>query len=439
MVTPNVPASMKRSQEGLGVWEHKGKVAAVGVGHSPTARRWDGKAETSLGAFSIIALRQAIADAGVSPDQIDGLVLDASTTTGAHWEEGDPIPMDVVNSFNKSDDPLDGIAKLSAQWILNNMPELTNVTFTMYGPGCMSNVITTAAQAVGDGLTHTCLTLKGWHNLEGRYYQGGANALETRPGLAAMSTLYGTPASYPTAAQFNAYCVKYGKNHDMMAPFVVHEKENGLLFPEGFFAQHRPDHLTVEDYIAARWIAKPANLFDNDIPIMSVASYLFTTAERAKDMKQKPVYILNHVTSPAVGRSLVPTLDEVEEATYATGRMLYEGAGITASDLSFENMYDGFTLFHQFHLEGLRYAGVQNGEALDFYATDISNSGPNPVSPSGGNAGSGRTRFWMHSDSIQQIQGRAGARQITKPAEIGVSGGPMPLGGNFTVWSSTPG
>ena len=113
--------------------------------------------------------------------------------------------------------------------------------------------------------------------------------------------------------------------------------------------------------------------------------------------------------------------------------------GMTAADLSFENMYDGFALFHQFHLEGLRFRGMQNGDALDFYQTDISIEGPNPVLPSGGNIGSGRSRFWMHTDCIQQIQGRAGARQITgiKP-EIGVSGGPMPMGGNFTVWSATP-
>ena len=440
MVTQNAPDSMFRTQEGLGLWEHRGKVAAVGVGHSLTSRRWDGKAETSVGANSITALRQAIADAGISPDEVDGIVLDPGTTTGAHWQEGDPIPMDVVNAFNPSSDPLDGIAKLSAEWILKNMPELTNVKFTMNGTGCMSKAIVVAAQAVGDGLTNNCLVLKGWHNLEGRYYQGGANAQQGRPGLAAMSSLWGTPASYGTALQFAAYCRKYGKTHDMMAPFIINSRRNGLLFPEGFWAQNRPEGLTEEDYLAARWIAKPANLYDNDIPIMASAAYLFTTAERAKDMKQKPVYILNHVSSRTRARSLTPTLEEVEADTARTGRMLYEGAGITADDLSFENMYDGFTLFHQFHMEGLRYRGVQNGEALDFYQTDISIEGPNPVSPSGGNCGSGRTRFWMHTDSIQQIQQRAGARQITGvKAEIGVSGGPMPLGGDFTIWSSTPG
>ena len=62
MTTPNAPASMYRTTEGLGIWEHRGKVAAVGVGHSPTSRRWDGKPETCVGANSILALRQAIED-----------------------------------------------------------------------------------------------------------------------------------------------------------------------------------------------------------------------------------------------------------------------------------------------------------------------------------------------------------------------------------------
>ncbi len=439
MTTQNPPASMYRTTEGLGLWEHRGKVAAVGAGHSPTARRWDGKPETCVGAWSILALRRAIQDAGVSPDQIDGLVLVPETTTGAYWPKGSPVPMDVVNAFNPSSDPLDGIAKLSAEWILKNMPELTNVKFSMYGPGCMSNAIVTAAQAVGDGRTHTCLVLKSWHNLEGRYYQGGSNAGGAISGTSALRSLWGTPACYGTTLHFAEYCRKYGKTHDMMAPFISNSRRNGLMFPEGYWAQHRPEHLTTEDYLSARWIAKPASLFDNDIPIMVSGAYLFTTAERAKDMKQKPVYILNHASSRGRPRSLTGTLDEVQAETASTGKKILEGAGITANDLSFENMYDGYAQFHQFNIEGLGYRGMKVGDALDFYQTDISIEGPNPVLPSGGNIGSGRTRFWMHTDCIQQLQGRAGARQVTgvKP-EIAVSGGPTPFGGNFTVWSATP-
>jgi acetyl-CoA acetyltransferase len=438
-MTQNAPTSMYRNDEGLGIWEHRGKVAAVGIGHSPTTRRWDGKPETSVGALTILALRRAIEDAGVSPDQVDGLVVVPVTTTGAHWPSDRPIPMDVVNHFNPTDDPLDGIAQLSSEWLLKNMPELTNVKFTMYGPGCMSNALNVAAQAVGDGLTHTCLVVKSWHNLDGRYYQGGENAADALPGTAAISRLWGAPTCYGTALQFAEYCRKYGKTHEMMAPFMENSRRNGLMFPEGYWAQHRPEELPAEDYLAARWIAKPASLFDNDIPIMMSGAYLFTTAERAQDMRQKPVYILNHASSNTRPRSLTPTLDEVEADTARSARKIYEGAGITAADLSFENMYDGFSLFHQFHIEGLGYRGIKFGEALDFYQTDISIEGANPVSPSGGNVGSGRSRVWLHTDCIQQIQGRAGARQVTGVTpEVAVSGGPMPLGGNYTVWSASP-
>ena len=438
MTTQRAPASTYRNREGLGVWEHRGKVAAVGIGHSPTSRRWDGTAENCIGALAIDALRKAIADAGVNPADVDGLVMDPGTTTGAHWEEGDPIPMDVVNAFNATDDPLDGIAKLSAEWILKNMPELSGINFTLYGPGCMSNAIVVAAQAVGDGMAHTCLVLKGWHNLSGRYYQGGAAAQETVAGNA-WGQLWGTRAGTTDAFTFQEYLNKYNKTHDMMANFIVNSKKNGLMFPEGFFAQNRPEEITREDYINARWIVKPLNLFDMDIPIMGTAAYLFTTAERAQDMAQKPVYILNHVTTrPKFG--LNQGLENAMLSTEATARKAFEGAGIQSSDLSFENMYDGFTVFHNHYLEGLRYGGMKRGEVLDFYESeDISISGPHPVSPSGGNCGSGRTRFWMHTDSIQQLQGRAGDRQISKPAEIGISGGPMPQGGDWTVWSSTPG
>jgi len=433
------PRDTYRSGEGLGVWEHRGKVAAIGIGHAPTCRRWDNDPDTSVGAISIFALRQAMEDAGVDPADVDGLVIDPVTTTGAYWEKGKPIPQDMLDRWECTDDPLDGLAKNSVAWLLKNMPELTGVKFAMNASGCMSRAITAAAQAIGDGEAHTCLVLKAWHNFEGRYYQGGANAGGSLPGAAALRNLWGAPVCYGTAMQFNEYCRKYGKTHDMMAPFMQNSRRNGLLFPEGYWAQHRPEALTKEDYLASRWIAKPASLFDNDIPIMCSGAYLFTQAERAKDMAQPPVYILNHASCRRPARSMMPTLEEVEDETGRTGKKIYEGAGISADDLSFENMYDGFSLFHQFHLEGLHFRGIDFGEALDFYQTDISIEGPNPVSPSGGNIGAGRSRFWMHTDCIQQIQHRAGARQITGISpDIGVSGGPMPNGGDYTVWGVAP-
>ena len=72
----------------------------------------------------------------------------------------------------------------------------------------------------------------------------------------------------------------------------------------------------------------------NDMPIMVSGAYLFTTADRARHLKQEPVYILNHATSRTGPRSLTPTLDEVEEDAARSARKIYEGAGITANVLA---------------------------------------------------------------------------------------------------------
>ena len=109
-------------------------------------------------------------------------MLDPSTTTGAWWPEGDPLPEDVLSQFQPGENPMDGVASLSGDWILNNMPELTNLTFKMNGPVCMSNSICVAAEAIGRGLTSVCLVVKAWHNFPGRYYQGGRNAQNTVEG-----------------------------------------------------------------------------------------------------------------------------------------------------------------------------------------------------------------------------------------------------------------
>jgi hypothetical protein len=65
----------RRDKDGLGVWEHRGKVAVAGVGHSPVDRRWDGVAmDKTLDAYAILACRKAMDEAGVTPDQIEGVI-----------------------------------------------------------------------------------------------------------------------------------------------------------------------------------------------------------------------------------------------------------------------------------------------------------------------------------------------------------------------------
>ena len=295
MPHPGFPRDWFRNRDGMGLWEGRGKVVATGVGTSPTARRWDEKPETSMGAMTIIAIRKAIADAGISPDEIDGLVLTPESTTGASNDPNTPPPPGWEQHFKMASFPQAGITRGDIDWILLNMPELKNVKFMMNGPICMSVSFVAAAEAVARGLTRTCLVVRGWHNLAGRYYVGvGARALNTASGRGKYGSIWGLPACGTTAMVFEEYCRKYGKSHDQMANFVVTQRRNGLMNPDGFYSQHRPEMITAEDYLTARWIAKPANIYDNDLPIMAALAVVFTTPERARNHKQKPVYILSH-------------------------------------------------------------------------------------------------------------------------------------------------
>ncbi len=196
MVTTVNPASMYRTVEGLGVWPYRGQVAAAGIGHSPTMRRWDGDPGTSVGAWAILAIRRAIEDAGVAPEQVDGLVLCADTSTGSFWPADQPIPEDFRAAFETTGNPHDGLDRLSAEWILKNMPELKNVTVTMTAVACMSMVLAATVEAVGRGLATTCVAVKGWSNFPGRYYQGGANAEPTVSGPGKYGPAW--PAPLPT-------------------------------------------------------------------------------------------------------------------------------------------------------------------------------------------------------------------------------------------------
>ena len=73
----------RRDKDGLGVWEHRGKVAVAGVGHSPVDRRWDGVSmDQTLGAYSILACQKAMDEAGVTADQIDGVICCDSHIAG---------------------------------------------------------------------------------------------------------------------------------------------------------------------------------------------------------------------------------------------------------------------------------------------------------------------------------------------------------------------
>ena len=427
-------ANWQRDKEGMGLWEHRGKVAVVGWGQSYIQRRWDGvDLERSCGGTSIESILKAISDAGIGLDEIDGLMTSKETRAEQTWA---PRPY-----FAPPYDTEDGLTYCSGEFIQKELG-LKNVKYIESDAPYIGPMLGMAAQAVGDGMAETLVCWYPMVNLSGRYgHNNPANNSNEAKGGNAFTLPWGyqSGAMFNNAIVFQQYCQRYNTSHEALAPFVMNQRRNGLLTPWSYYSLHEPYQLTKEDYLNGRVVEEPLVVYDCDRPVMACAAFIFTTAEKAKKLRQKPVYILNHAQNSVRGRSTMATLDEHQEAVSSLARKMEEGSGVNIKDVDIFNPYDGYATFTQQFLEGFQWHGVGRGEAHDFYADDIRVEGPHPFLSSGGNLGTGRTRSALHSDSIEQLRGTAGPRQVNVKAEIALAGSNTPDACGFVMYSSHQG
>src|SRR5258708_1074012 len=110
----------RRDKDGLGVWEHRGKVAGAGVGHSPVDRPWDEVwMVKGLGASSILACQKVMDEAGVTPDQIEGgICCDSHIAGGSGGSASQWAPRPY---FAPPYDSEWGLTLINAQWLVAQM------------------------------------------------------------------------------------------------------------------------------------------------------------------------------------------------------------------------------------------------------------------------------------------------------------------------------
>ena len=205
--------------------------------------------------------------------------------------------------------------------------------------------------------------------------------------------------------------------------------------------------LTIEDYVTSRYVLNPLRLWDCDRPVNASAAYLLTTAERARDMRQPPVYVLSHSQHNFRKRSTQEDLDEIEDWTDRAARRMYEGAGLGPDDVDIFNPYDGYApppfpppLAGEGRVGARPSSGTASNAAMPSRsnAGDIRVEGPHPFSSSGGNLGNGRTRTAMYTDSIEQLRGTAGARQVKVRAETALAAFTTPSSGGWIMFGKHP-
>jgi acetyl-CoA acetyltransferase len=234
--------------------------------------------------------------------------------------------------------------------------------------------------------------------------------------------------AYSAANWLGMHCQRhmhlYGTTKEQLGWLAVNSRRNAALNPLAAF--QRP--MTLDDYMAARPISSPFGLFDCDVPIDGSIAVVVSTEGHAADCPKPPVRIEALGGSPGQGawteRADYPKMASVEAAA-----QMWERTDLTARDLDIAQLYDGFTFLTFAWLEALGICG--DGEAGPFVegATRIALDGALPLNTYGGQLSAGRMHgYWVLHEACLQLRGDAGPRQTPKRPEVAVAsvgGGPI--------------
>jgi acetyl-CoA acetyltransferase len=387
-----------------------GRTAVVGVGHSKVYRHDD----VSLGVLTLDACRKAIADAGLTAADIDGVVVD---------------PMQPFEGAAS----VDGLTAVTPQFVAAHLG--LDVVWMESVGGSISRTIIEGVNAVGSGSCKAVLAFRALHNPKGRYGQTSPTQAQ---GPQQYTSPYGVypPAMY--AQLWTRYMHEYGTTREQMAPFIVNNRKNALMWEHGYWYQHRAEPLTEADYLNGRMISWPIGLYDCDIPVQGCGAFVITSAERARDLPQPPAYVRGWALNIKGTSGDITNLDELRERATKFGDQLFAMAGVTPADVDVVNVYDGFSIFVPLWLETLGFC--KEGEAFNLMRADlIAIDGKLPLNTSGGNLGAGRMHGVPHfMDTVLQVMGRSGPRQV-KDVEIAlVTAGGQPGGTGGAIFSAEP-
>jgi acetyl-CoA acetyltransferase len=391
----------------------RAKTAVVGLGHSPVYRRDD----IPLGRLAVDACLRAIADAGITVDEIDGVASNPDQPFGGAGNE-------------------DGSELVTPDFITRAL-RLRNLRWSEHTQGISMiwDPLFKAVNAVASGACNTALVFRAMHSPSRSRYGHSTTAVAT--GEEQYSAPYGLFPPTGAGLLWQQYMSKYGTAREDMADVALNARRYGLLWEHGYWYQHRPEQLSRDDYLTARMISWPVSLYDCDIPLQGAGAFVVTSVDRAADLCDNPAYILGTAQGTAMMGSRLEPLQVVEARAARLSSDLWKSAGVEQSDIDVVNVYDGFSIFVPMWIEGLGFCSA--GEALSFMTLERTGVGGDfPLNTSGGNLGAGR----MHGvpqlmDGALQVMGRSGGRQIPG-AELSlvVIGPPKRAGG--IVFSNHP-
>ncbi len=383
---PRAPASDER-------FEHRAVLS--GIGRSAIGRRLM-RDPLSL---AVDACLEAVADAGLALEDIDGLSTYPGMA-GMGMSEG-------------------GVA--AVEEALRIHPTWINGGGDLPGPG---GSLVAAMLAVAGGLCRHVLCFRTvWESTFASLglRPSGSRAggyMQWRAPFGAMS------ASNWIAMNANQYLHRYGATREMLGWIAINGRTNAARNPVAIY--RKP--MTMDDYLLARPITSPFGLYDCDVPCDAAIAVVVSDASVARDLPKPAVRV------EAVGTQILERVSwdqgtvTHEPQVLGQAAHLWTRTSLRPADVDVALVYDGFTFNAISWLEGLGFCEL--GEATDWLdgGRRIALHGDLPVNPHGGQLSEGRTHgFGFLFEAVTQLRHEAGDRQVVGArTAVVTSGGGTP-------------
>ena len=348
------------------------KYCIVGVGETDYSRG----SGRSTRALAVEAIRNAVADAGLTTKDIDGMLSyhgGDSTTSSA-------LAYDLGNQLNFYMDCSGGGSSTEA-------------------------LVGLAIGAIEAGMCDVVAIFRAMNGYSQVRIGGTGRGAAPVTSADLMRRPYGLASAVQTFAfSFTRHMMEYGVTSEDLAAIKVTHSNHASNNPKALM-KHR---VTVDDVLDSRWIVRPcAHLLDCCLETDNATCIIVTSAERAKDLKQPPAHI-----RAVQGRGTKPGGDFhyqhapiTRVAGHYVGPRLFELADMTHDDIDVTGCYDAFTYTSLLQFED--YGFCKKGEGKDYVTSGITDlGGRRPNNTSGGHLCEGYTHGMnMVIENVRQLRG----------------------------------